>query len=320
MKPLLKLNVKEDGTGDLHDHWDSLAELKDWLFEGDGRREVVEADKKSFASIVHVNSSENNAASDSWDLKAGWAGAVAMATGGGWEAGAERIRRILEGIESYAPEVEEEANTQAFTFEYGEEGDEFDVGALLSGDDRPWLETKFEATKPIVRILCDIGASAGVSAEAMLGRGCVMAAVASKLERLGFGVQLFIGFNGNGYGGGVTKTHACTVRVKDSDERVDEGILAFWLAHPAAFRRLCFRMIEASHADWLGCGYGTPRQLDSDDFDLISPSAHLNRAQREGWGNNPDTAAKATLALVNEVLAGRLAKITDEISMGGGEG
>lgn len=301
MKPLIK--VGKDG---IHDHWDSLAELKDWLFEGNGRMEVVKEDKLSHGSDGN-NSSVSNGRGMEWDLKAGWDGAVAMATGAGWEEGAEKIRTILEGIEAYQPEVEEEANTQAFTFEFGEEGDEFDVGALLSGDDRPWLETKFEATKPIVRILVDVGASAGVDAQAMLGRGCVMAAVAAKLERLNFGVQLYIGHVGMGQ----NKLHACTVRIKDSDERVDEGIVAFWLAHPAAFRRLAFRMIEASHAKWLGGGYGMPRQMQSDDFDLISPSAHLNRAQRENWGNNPDNAAKATLDLVNKVLSGRLAKIAD---------
>lgn len=305
MKPIIKV-----GKGGIHDHWDSLAELKDWLFEGAGRMEVVDADPLSFASRVGGHSSVKDGKGMEWDLCAGWEGACAMATGSGWEEGAEKIRVILDGIEAYSPEVEEEAPTQGFSFEYGEEGDEFDVGALLSGDDRPWLETRFESTKPIVRILVDVGASAGVAAQAMLGRGCVMAAVASKLERLGYGVQIFIGHSGKGHESS-DRHHACTVRIKDSDERVDEGTLAFWMAHPAAFRRLAFRMIEASHADWLGSGYGMPRQLQSDDFDLISPSAHLNRAQKEGWGNDPRKAADATLKLVNEVLAGRIARIQD---------
>ena len=42
MKPLI--NVGKNG---LHDHWDSLAELKDWLFEGAGLWENVRKDPKS---------------------------------------------------------------------------------------------------------------------------------------------------------------------------------------------------------------------------------------------------------------------------------
>jgi hypothetical protein len=298
MKPTLK-------DIEIHTHFDSLAELKDWVIEGDGRTEEIRKNPRSFGSVLGEESSAKSSREQSWDLGAGWDGAVAMATGSGWEEGAEKIRTILSGIECYSPDVEMEANTNSFTFEFDEEGDEFDVGALLSGDDRPWLQTKFESTKPIVRILCDVCASAGVDARAMLGRGCVIAAVASKLERIGFGVQIFIGFSCRGGG----QRFASTVRVKDSDERVDEAALAFWMAHPAAFRRIGFRVIEASEADWLGYGYGTPTQIESDDFDLISPSAHLQRARVENWGSNPDAAAKATLEIVDKILSGQLEKV-----------
>jgi len=300
MKPTVKVSRSGKVTApEEHLHFDSLGELTDWLTEGKGTEEAVRADKLSMSSRCGTLSSVKEGKGESWDLGAGWEGAMEMALHTGWEKGAKKIRDLVERMDDYDPEVSESGATDQLGFRWDEEGEELDIAAFLEGDDRPWLQPIWDDTKPIVRILVDCGASCAVSAQAMEARGAVMAALCKKLERVGFGVQLYMGFASPSAGG-----TCCSVRIKDSDERVDEGVVAFWLAHPGAFRRIGFRMIEAMHVN-VGSGYGIPGQMVCEDFDMVSASGHLNRADAEGWTNDPDAAAKATIELCNQILSER---------------
>ena len=281
-------------------HFDSTTEFAEW---------AKEFTPKPGQHGQGYRSSRDRGPGDSWDMNAGWEKSLLMAEEG-WEQGAEDMRKTLQLLDSFMPEVSHEGATNDISFAFGEEGDEPLVDAYLEGDDRPWLEPVFTDQKPIVRVGVNVGASAGVDAKAMAARGCVVAAAARKLEDLGYGVQVYIynvnhcytaGPKGNNWTG-------ASVRVKDSDEFIDDRMLSFWLGHPAVLRRLMFCAIESTPLELAdpGSGYGSPGQGNSDDFDFVSDEDHLNLSESEGWTSDPEKAAEAAIAMIERIMDGQV--------------
>lgn len=292
-----KENVTKVKEGkNLHqNHFESVSELQTWLTEYDPQK-----DPKSMGKKTQQSSSSSHNPDKGWDLNAGWNKAREMSYSG-WEKGAEDMRKCMEAIEDELPSAGACGIANGFDWEYSDEGDELDIDSYLEGDDRCWANPVFHVDKPIVRCFVNISASAGVSAQCMAARGAVVCAMICKLERLGYGVQVYSGDCGYDHGGNYFVN---SVKVKDSDEFLHEGLLAFWLSHPAALRRIGFRMIEAVNTDVcnIPSSYGMPANFASDDFDFVSDGAHLNDAQSEGWHGDSVAAGAAATKMIKEII------------------
>jgi len=286
-----------DHERDATRQFDSIAAVHAWL-DGEGKEPHKNHDWA--ANQYGLYSSTKEGRGESWDLNAGWDNAFKMSYEG-WEAGAEKLRLAMEKLEDFSPEATMDDEADGMDLLIAEEGEMFMPDEYFAGAEQFMVDVRFKVHKPIIRICCNLSASAGVQAQDMLARGIVIAAVCRKLERLGYGVQIWVGDAGRGSKG----ISVNLVRVKDSSEYIDDKALAFWMGHPAALRRIFFRFIEATPVKIdIGSCYGMPGNFTSPDFDLVSPSAHLAVARKEGWYNNPEAAAKATERYINQILSG----------------
>lgn len=280
-----------------HQHFDSVFELTEWMTNGGG----VEPWKRNGTMAFENNSKDSVTGStrDSWTGGLTFDDAIEAGMMG-WPEGREKMMKTVEAITESLPKAGDSGRTAGFDYEYMEDGDELCIDSYLEGDDRYWLQPQFSAEKPIVRIFINIGASGGVGGETLISRGVVLGAMIVKLERLGYGVQLFVGDAGTS----ANQRFAATIRIKESDEYLNYDVLAFWVAHPAALRRLMFRIIEAADASVanVGYGYGMPAPITSPDFDFVSDEAHLDRAKKEGWLNNPEKAAAAAHEMISSIV------------------
>lgn len=245
------------------------------------------------------NFSTKKSLGEDWDLGCEWDQALSLAASG-WPEGGRKVEDMMAKIESLQPHCEVIGEAAGLEYRFDEEGDEIDTGAFLAGDERPWIDPKFNATKPIVRIGANMAASAGVRADTMMARGVMVAAVCRYLERAGYGTQIYLYLHESK----VSLFQSATVMIKDSTEYLDPNKLAFWLAHPAAFRRIGFRMIEWCSFD-MGYNYGIPSSWPSPDLDLQSAEAHLRRAMKEGWHKDPGKAAECALESIKDMIESR---------------
>jgi hypothetical protein len=284
---------------DYYREFGSIAEVHKWL-DGEGSYENVKANKDMCCGRSHMSSSIKPRGRPDWDGAVTWDEAFKLSYEG-WEEGAERLRIALEKLDDFSPTSSLDDEAEGIELVQSDEGEMFMPDEYFAGEENFMMDIRFKTHKPIIRICCNISASAGVQADDMIARGMVIAATVRKLERLGYGVQVWVGDASLG-GGGISVN---LVRIKDSSEYIDDRALAFWLGHPAALRRIFFRFIEATPRKIdVGMSYGMPSDFTSPDFDLVSPSAHLNVAHREKWWNNPEAAAKATEGFINQILSG----------------
>lgn len=288
-----------DMRGDSVREWGSIAEVHHWL-ENEGQYDTVRKNKECAASTTTMTSSGKEQGGMSWDLNAGWAKAYQLSYEG-WEEGADKLRAALDKLEDFSPASSLESEAEGIDLIQSDEGEMFMPDEYFAGEENFMMDVRFKTHKPIIRICCNISASCGVSADDMIARGVVIAATCRKLERLGYGVQVWVADAGRGSHG----VSVNLVRIKDSDQYMDDRALAFWMGHPAALRRIFFRFIEATPVRvGIGCNYGTPANFTSSDFDMISPSAHLDAARAERWLNDPAAAAAASERFINSILSG----------------
>lgn len=211
--------------------------------------------------------------SNRWDMGAGWAGTLELAKRG-WPEGLKRIQKAAEllklpvGEKSYEPR-------QVLAVS----GDEVDVGLYLSGEpecmhDYEMLETP--SFGKVAKIIVNLSASWQVSAETMFQRGAAAVLLIDALEQSGIRCEVWAlpkcsSNKGESVKRGSRKeslvVHVC---VKQADDPVELDRLAFMLAHPAAFRRLGFRMMEQEPAkSWAGrnthTGYGCTMELPKEE-------------------------------------------------------
>jgi len=286
-----------DPQKDAQREFGSIAEVHAWL-DGEGKDPHANPDWCAKRSGMHSSTKEG--AGESWDLSAGWDKAFKMSYEG-WEEGATKLRDALDKLDDFSPESTMDDEADGIDLLIADEGEMFMPDEYFAGEENFMMDVRFKTHKPIIRICCNISASCGIDSKDMIARGTVIAAVCRKLERLGYGVQVWVADCGRGSNG----ISVNLVRIKDSSEYIDDRALAFWMGHPAALRRIFFRFIEATPLKIdIGCSYGMPGNFSSSDFDMVSPSAHLNVARKEKWFNDPAAAAKATERFINEILGG----------------
>jgi hypothetical protein len=111
---------------------------------------------------------------------------------------------------------------------------------------------KLKGHKPVVRLVVNGSASASATAKEMMNYGAALVSLVNKIESSGRRVELDV-------------TYVCELNrmlfiygwnVKHASDHLDLSAVAFSLAHPGAFRRLGFAMMERCPIDMETSNYG----------------------------------------------------------------
>jgi len=212
---------------------DSVADVAQWL-------------QDTPAKWRHKSSGPGNPASPSWDLNAGYEGALTLAKDG-WQEGVDMIDAALHAI---IPAAGREAR-----WGYGYTGGSVNIGRYLTGHPKAMKNRRKRqsGSAPVLHIVVNTVASCAINANQMANYGAAITGLIDRLENTGKRVhvdmvmvikaqndiRLSLGWN-----------------VKRASEHIDLAEVAFAIAHTAAFRRIGFAMMERTHADAQNGHYG----------------------------------------------------------------
>lgn len=220
------------------------------IFFGDSIADVVSwLDRSPRQWRQHA--SRTNSASNSWDANAGWEGALRLGRDG-WDAGVQDLHGRLQAMVRTVPEKQP-------PWRYDVAGALPDVPRFLAGAPDPMMNHgKAKGNKPTVHIVVNVCVSAMATSAQIMNFGTALTAVIDEIEHGGKRVQLdaiaVFSSLGSGYG---ANTGVVGWTVKRASEPCDLSAIAFSLAHPAAFRRIMFAMLERTPLSWDTPGYGT---------------------------------------------------------------
>jgi hypothetical protein len=189
-------------------------------------------------------SSRNNDARHSWDLNAGYTGALAMARDG-WKEGASNLAQSLAKLpmRDKAPERS-----------YGIAGAYPNVARYMGSGNPKSMVVLAKPDKDKGKALClvvDVCVSASTDAECMSRYGLAIANYVRDMERQGVRCKVIAACATQEGDQGA----AIAWTVKEQGAPINMSDLAFSIGHPAAFRRLAFAVYERSTCKQMG-GYG----------------------------------------------------------------
>lgn len=228
---------------------------------GGERRWTVYA--TSLAGLVHwlkttettwqCKSSQEEERGYSWDLNAGWQGALELAEKG-WSEGVGQ----LAGVAAQLPATERIAKEKLCVAGYMP-----DVGRFLQGEPQHMRRKGGSiAHRPVVSLVVGTGGTANVTAQQMMNYGRAILAIIDQIEATGRRVEVTAVWTSRG----VSDARATVSwTVKAAEDPVDLSALAFSLAHPAAMRRLGFAAYERSSLR-TSYGYGATTNAQPDDL------------------------------------------------------
>ena len=202
------------------------------------------------------NDSTSYTARDSWDLGAGWDGAMELSRRG-WPEGLKAMNKARRLVD--IPEHSDQG-MQMKPFN-AVAGDEVDVGLHLSGEPECMIDYHLQLTPSygkVAKIIVNASASGSVNAKVMRYRGTAACILIDCLESAGVRCEvILLAF----CSGELTSE----VLIKKPDEHVEPDRMAFMLAHPAVMRRFGFKEAE-THGGEIGKTtktgtYGYPRDL-----------------------------------------------------------
>jgi hypothetical protein len=210
----------------------------------------------------------------SWDLGAGYEGALALARTG-WIDGAERMSVALEAL----PAIH-----RAPKQTYGYVGSKVSSARFAAFNPKCMIKRKPDSgNKPVVRIAVYIAANWMADAQAMSNYGLAIARYVDEMEATGRRCEVIAALAMDFSTGGKSRVcHSWTV--KNADEPMSLADMAFSVGHPAAFRRLGFALIERTPIPMQG-NYGIPKQLVAtdlprDDYIILNGMNEVNSFAR----------------------------------------
>jgi hypothetical protein len=190
-------------------------------------------------------SARSNPAADYWDLGVGYDGALKMAKDG-WQEGIEMIDVALQAI---VP-----ASGRAGRYGYAQSGNSVAMGRYLHGHPKNMRSrTKRNmGSAPVLHLIVNVVASCAVRGEQMANYGAAITGLIDRLENSGRRVHLDCVMAI--YSAGARLSMGWTV--KKASEPVDLAEVAYSIAHPAAFRRIGFAMMERTPRETATSNYG----------------------------------------------------------------
>ena len=258
----------------------------------------VSAVLKSLNEVPPTDDPNRNASTrytssgDSWDLGADFDAAMVLARKGWSEVGSE-VDDLLSKINISVPR-QDIIRVNDVT------GDEVDVGLYVQGEPEHFIQLQLgegnRLQTSIVKVIINWTTSGGVGAEVMKTRGVFICALVRALELSGKSVAIEIVAPIAAKKYNTPPFFIPRITIKRSSEQLDPEILAFWLAHPAAFRRLIFRLYEQLPSEerdyfdlWSGRGYGNCAELpanEREESDVYISGMYL--ADAEQWETDED--------------------------------
>ena len=224
--------------------------------------ELVEEVKRASLDS-DMDSSTSNSPSEDWDLNTGYRGALRLAREG-WSEGRDAVSALVSRVDEI---VAADIPTPALAWDVV--GNEVDMGAFLAGEPEDMLGMIEQDKARFVRVIVNLSASWSVKADTLRARGVIACAVVDALERLGYRCEVIVGTRAMSGG----HAHEVRAMLKRAPEPVDLSRLAFWLAHPAAFRRLMFRLTERIEPPTvrqaMRYSYGYPSPMTGEPGDIL---------------------------------------------------
>lgn len=196
--------------------------------------------------------------SKSWDLNAGYVGAMTLARDG-WLEGAKRAQEALKLLETKTPAYETVNDVAG----YRPNVPRYCAGAfdcMVNKRDDPRA-----GFGRVLTLYVSLNANGHVGAEYIANFGIGVAQYVNQLEAEGVRVELH-GITGSVLHG--RDRVAYTWKVKGADQPLDLAVLAFSIGHPAMLRRLGFALDERSD---VACDSNYGRALPAVLSDIIEP-------------------------------------------------
>jgi hypothetical protein len=184
---------------------------------------------------------------------------------------------------------------------YDVTGNDFDIALVNEGVPECWTRIETHEVQSgrgtkVLRMTFNAFVSSGITPEVMIARGAAICALIESLEYAGFRIELQLYQRGSYTGG--TRSHCIFVPIKYADGPLDLDHLAFCLAHPSMFRRLCFAINEHDKDYMKGCmSYGLPANVDT----VLRGDINIDCASfADAQWSNPTSAVKWILAQMKE--------------------
>lgn len=251
-------------------------------FEENGLASLTEWLDRTKPEWTTVQSIRESLKSKTWDLEAGYKGALKLAREG-WIEGMEGMEKALHAIMP--------ATSHDPRWGWSQIGTSVNVGRYLHGHPKSMRSRRKKqmGSAPVLHIVVNTAASCAIRASQFANYGAAICGLIDRLETMGRRVHLDMVNVGNFSG----VRGAYGWNVKSASEHIDLAALSFTLAHPAAFRRLGFAMIERLPKAAECWGYGYCADLVLDDI----PNATEGTMLIDGVNHEPNRCNNVTDAL-----------------------
>ena len=163
------------------------------------------------------------------------------------------------------------------------EGIGIDVARFCAGEPECWTDVvQHEASGPsrVLRLVVGGFVSCGIDAAVFTRRGAAILSLVELLERAGRRVEVTLTFALATYSS--VPELEFRVRLKDAEQPIDVPRLAFAIANPATFRRLCFAAMEGTEGIGVACAraqYSRGGLQCTERGDIYLPQATLGESQ-----------------------------------------
>lgn len=213
---------------------------------------AVFEDVIEFAEFANTVPAGNYSKKDTYDRIEFTGGTYADAIKQATTGNPELVTELFDGVNVLEAMIEEEkvGEIRDVTGEY------FDVADFLSGEPEVFRREEIGFQKPVVPIYATLSMYCGISNKMIKNRGCAIVALVDELSRSGFIVDLnlVVGLRHDG------KNYYAKIKVRT--DPLDIDTVAFIIANPLCFRRLCFSFLELSSGESYCGGYGFPIEYD----------------------------------------------------------
>lgn len=215
-------------------------------------RYVREFDPKTMGKHPSTyTASRTNEKQRSWDLNAGWEGALKLAHEG-WAIGREMIEELSTKLTDDVLRQHQIHNS--INFEPNVAGFLPLIPEYLAGIPEQMMDLEPKPQiNPIIRLNFSMTNTWNITADAIMRKGAAVASLVDLLEVTGRRCEVVVSINLRSWGGGNTDEYQhYDVIVKRADMPLLIDSLAFMMAHPASFRRIGFAAMERTHGelDW----------------------------------------------------------------------
>lgn len=262
--------VKRGSRTDLEGRWSSIEEFAETAKHSTQNR-------SQYSGTSSTDTKESHHSAHSWTLGDDF-DAVFGKVMNGWPEMAAKIRDVAMPVVSKVfshVEIDHFDNVEDGSIASG-----FDVAAVAQGEPFYWLQHKTDIVEgkgtKVVRIVANVSASCGTSADKLVKRGVVATALAYCLEAAGFMVDV-LACDTAPLDSGLSKRQIFWIGVKGPGQIMDLNRVAMALCHPGMLRRLRFAVSEGDDrvaGEYGRGGYGrvgepAPEDVAREKIDIV---------------------------------------------------